>query len=471
MTNRNSRFLANEHSGLIEFCCRVLDFTSISFAAFFVTNLSNSGFENLQSWTLLVFIKILLCLIIFKEAQLYRSWRGRPFSDQFSRLTISFTISSSILLLVWAALDLEVIINLEQFLLWISLSGVFIFVFRAVSYTFVRELRKKGINQKKIIIYGAGRLGKSLLNRSIVSPESGFSIVGFVDDNKLSSMKIDGIPVVGNLEELPSIVKENQIDEIWLALPLKAVVKIEKVIEITSNANISVRLIPDLLGLTLLNHSVTEFLGFPVIDLSVNRMVGFNGFIKSCEDKILGILILIITIPFLCVISIILALTSGSPIIFKQKRLGWDGKIFTIYKFRTMRPHSEKNNAITQAKINDERFTKFGKWLRKSSLDELPQIINVLQGRMSLVGPRPHVAQHEVEYQKKVQGYFRRHSVKPGITGWAQINDLRGEIKSLDDINRRLQHDLFYIENWSLWFDMRILLTTILKIFLSRQAW
>ncbi|OUW01405.1 MAG: undecaprenyl-phosphate glucose phosphotransferase [Betaproteobacteria bacterium TMED156] len=471
MTNQNSRFLAREHSGLIEISSRIIDISSILLAALLVTHFTETHFINIQNWTLLVFVKILLCLIIFKESQLYRSWRGRPFSDQFSRLIISFILSSSIMLLFWSALNLKVIIRLDQFLVWLAISGAMIFTLRAIAYTFVRELRKKGINQKKVIIYGAGDLGKSLLNRSISSPESGFLVTGFIDDGKSQSTTIHNKPVIGGIDQLPLIIETNPIDEIWLALPLKAIDQIERITEITSKKNVSIRLIPDLFGLTLLNHSVTEFLGFPVIDLSVNRMVGINSFIKSCEDRILGLLIFLVTIPFLIFVSTLLLLTSGTPIIFKQKRMGWDGKSFTIYKFRTMKPHCEYDNKITQARKNDERFTMIGKWLRKTSFDELPQIINVLQGRMSLVGPRPHVAQHENEFQSKIQGYVRRHRVKPGITGWAQVNDLRGEIKSLEDINRRLQHDLFYIENWSLLFDLRIILTTIIKIFFSRQAW
>ncbi len=471
MINQTSRFLAREHSGLIEFSSRVIDIFSILLATGMVTYFFSYDLMNIKNWAQLIFIKVLLCLIIFKESNLYRSWRGRPYSDLFSRLTIAYATLSLVMILLWSSLNLNEIIIIEMFLLWIFLSGLFIFLFRAFAYTFVRQLRKKGINQKKIIIYGAGQLGKALLNRTLDSPESGFLISGFIDDNKSCSTRVKNTPVLGGVDKLSDFLKTNSVDEIWLTLPLKAMGKIEKVIEITSKQNVSVRLIPDLFGLTLLNHSVTEFLGFPVIDLSVNRMVGINRFIKSCEDKILGWVIFLLVIPLIVLISFTLVITSGKPVLFRQKRLGWDGKAFTIYKFRTMKPHTEPDNRITQAKFNDERFTMFGKWLRKTSLDELPQIINVLQGRMSLVGPRPHVAQHENEYQKSIQGYVRRHSVKPGITGWAQVNDLRGEIKSIDDINRRLQHDLFYIENWSLWFDLRIILTTVIKIFFSRQAW
>jgi putative colanic acid biosynthesis UDP-glucose lipid carrier transferase len=170
-------------------------------------------------------------------------------------------------------------------------------------------------------------------------------------------------------------------------------------------------------------------------------------------------------------IALIIRLTSDGPILFKQRRRGWDGKPFTIYKFRTMQLHTEPPGQLTQARINDHRFTAIGRWLRKTSLDELPQLYNVLQGRMSLVGPRPHAIEHDNFYEKHIEGYLRRHRVKPGITGWAQINDLRGEVQELEEMSRRVKHDLYYIEHWSLWFDVRIILATVLKIFFSKKAW
>ena len=187
--------MAREHSGLIELGSRIIDIFSILLAASLVTYIYSFDIVNLKSWFQLIFIKILLCLIIFKEANLYRSWRGRPYSDQFSRLTISYIISSIIIFILWSALNLKVVIHIDQFLFWILLSGIFIFVFRAFVYTFIRQLRKQGINQKKIIIFGAGQLGKALLTRTLHSPESGFLVTGFIDDKKTKSSKIKGLHI------------------------------------------------------------------------------------------------------------------------------------------------------------------------------------------------------------------------------------------------------------------------------------
>ena len=228
MINQTSRFLAREHSGLIELGSRIIDIFSILIAASLVTYLYDFDFINLKSWAQLIFIKILLCLIVFKEANLYRSWRGRPYSDQFSRLTLSYIISSIVIFLLWSALNLKIVINFEQFLLWILLSGIFIFTFRAFVYTFIRQLRKKGVNQKKIVIFGAGQLGKALLTRTLNSPESGFLVTGFIDDKKNQSIKIKGLPVLGAINQLPNILETNPLMKYGWHCLLKQLIKLKK---------------------------------------------------------------------------------------------------------------------------------------------------------------------------------------------------------------------------------------------------
>ena len=212
-------------------------------------------------------------------------------------------------------------------------------------------------------------------------------------------------------------------------------------------------------------------LGFPIIDLNVDRMQGVNRIIKDLEDKLLGWIFFLIALPMIGLIAVLIRMSSEGPIIFRQRRNGWDGKPFTIYKFRTMWVHEEPEGQLTQARKDDHRFTPIGRWLRRTSFDELPQLFNVIQGKMSIVGPRPHAIEHDSFYQQHIEGYLRRNRVKPGITGWAQINDLRGEVQEIEEMSRRVKHDLYYIEHWSLWFDLRIILATILKIFFSKKAW
>ena len=253
------------------------------------------------------------------------------------------------------------------------------------------------------------------------------------------------IPVLGMGADLAGLLKEHDPDELWIALPLSAMAVVSPVLDKADEAGTSVRLFPDLYGLSLLNHSVSEMLGFPMIDLNIDRMQGLNRTVKELEDKLLAGGFLLIGLPLIGLIALLILMESPGPVIFKQRRHGWDGKPFTIYKFRTMRLHKEPNGSLTQARRQDDRFTRIGRWLRRSSLDELPQLVNVLQGRMSMVGPRPHAIEHNEYYRQHIDGYMRRHRVKPGITGWAQINDLRGETQTIEEMSRRVKHDLFYI--------------------------
>lgn len=467
-----TRFLTREHAGLIELAHRALDALACLVASVIVGVAAGFSGQDRQDWALLVLIQIFVSMLLFQQHDLYKSWRGRPYSDQFSRLMLAWLIVSVILWVIWQALDLDRILAAPTFFTWLAASLVVIVMQRAMLHFGIRTFRRRGLNSKRVLIYGAGSLGRSIANQIRRSPESGFEVAAFLDDKpEIKGLRMDGAEVLGGSADLEQILAGNAIDELWIALPLSATQRVSDVLEISNRHVVSVRLFPDLYGLTLLNHSVSELLGFPIIDLNVDRMQGFNRLIKELEDKVLGLVIFVAALPLIGMIALIIRLSSDGPILFKQRRRGWDGKPFTIYKFRTMQLHTEPPGQLTQARINDHRFTAIGRWLRKTSLDELPQLYNVLQGRMSLVGPRPHAIEHDNFYEKHIEGYLRRHRVKPGITGWAQINDLRGEVQELEEMSRRVKHDLYYIEHWSLWFDVRIILATVLKIFFSKKAW
>ena len=220
-----------------------------------------------------------------------------------------------------------------------------------------------------------------------------------------------------------------------------------------------------------MNHGMSEKLGIPMLDISTSTLSGMSGLIKEIQDKVLATLILILIFPLLLLIATAIKLSMGSPVLFKQVRHGWNGKLINIYKFRTMVLQETSNAEVVQATQNDGRVTRLGGFLRKTSLDELPQFINVLQGKMSIVGPRPHAVAHNEHYKKLVPRYMLRHKVKPGVTGWAQINGLRGETDRIEKMERRVELDLFYIENMSLWFDLKIIFLTIFKGFIHRNAY
>jgi putative colanic acid biosynthesis UDP-glucose lipid carrier transferase len=208
-----------------------------------------------------------------------------------------------------------------------------------------------------------------------------------------------------------------------------------------------------------------------MLNLNASPMIGMNRFVKAIEDRLLAFLIIIFVSPILLLIALIIKMTSEGPVLFKQLRHGWDGRIIKVYKFRTMKLHTEAKGHITQAKQNDARITPFGKFLRRTSLDELPQFFNVLQGRMSIVGPRPHAIEHNEFYKDSIKAYMQRHKVKPGITGWAQVNGWRGETDHITKMEKRVEYDLYYIENWSLGLDLKIIFLTIFQGFLHKNAY
>ncbi|MBI3188039.1 MAG: undecaprenyl-phosphate glucose phosphotransferase, partial [Gammaproteobacteria bacterium] len=351
--------------------------------------------------------------------------------------------------------------------------GLFLFMLsRLCIYAFLHYQRKRGRNIRTVIIIGAGNLGRRVIEQIKRSPWTGYKIECLFDDAEaLHGTYVNGYKVFGSLSDVETYLALNSIDEVWLALPLRAEKRMKELLFGIRHYTVNVKLIPDIFGFSLLYHSMTEIAGLPAVNLSDTPMGGGNRIVKAIEDWLIGILIFILILPVAAIIAIAIKMTSPGPILFKQKRHGWDGEIINIYKFRTMTVHAEDGEVITQAQKYDSRVTKLGAFLRRTSLDELPQFYNVLQGRMSIVGPRPHAVQHNELYKDQVDKYMLRHMVKPGITGWAQVNGFRGETDTLDKMKKRIEYDLYYIENWSLWFDLKIIMMTILKGFINKNAY
>jgi putative colanic acid biosynthesis UDP-glucose lipid carrier transferase len=276
--------------------------------------------------------------------------------------------------------------------------------------------------------------------------------------------------LLGRLRELPDFVKENRIQFIYLSLPMASQPRILHVLDELKDTTASIYFVPDMFITDLIQGRSGSVCGMPVISVCESPFTGSNGLIKRASDIILSLLILMLIAPLLLLIAIAIKLDSPGPIIFKQRRYGLDGEEILVYKFRSMRV-CEDGDTIRQAQKGDARITRIGAFLRKNSLDELPQFVNVLQGRMSIVGPRPHAVAHNEIYRNLIKGYMIRHKVKPGITGWAQVNGYRGETRTLDKMQARIDHDLDYLRNWSLRLDLHIILKTILVILKDRGVY
>jgi putative colanic acid biosynthesis UDP-glucose lipid carrier transferase len=324
---------------------------------------------------------------------------------------------------------------------------------------------------QRAIIVGMNEQGAALASRIHETRYSKIELSGFFDDRSLSRLdQAANSQLLGRLRELPGFVKENRIQYIYLSLPMASQPRILHVLDELKDTTASIYFVPDMFITDLIQGRSGTVCGTPVISVCESPFTGSNGLIKRASDIVLSLLILALISPLLLIIALAIKLDSAGPIIFKQRRYGLDGEEILVYKFRSMRV-CEDGESIRQAKKGDSRITRVGAFLRQNSLDELPQFVNVLQGRMSIVGPRPHAVAHNEIYRNLIKGYMIRHKVKPGITGWAQVNGYRGETRTLDKMQARIDHDLDYLRNWSLRLDLHIILKTIMVVFKDRAAY
>jgi putative colanic acid biosysnthesis UDP-glucose lipid carrier transferase len=313
---------------------------------------------------------------------------------------------------------------------------------------------------KSAVLAGMNAPGLELarrLNRDIYSD---IRVLGFVDDRSFSRREDSAdYPILARIEELPEFVKRHRIDLVYLALPMVSGPRIQALLDALRDTTASVYFVPDLFVTDLIQGRVDSVSGMPVLGVFDSPFSGVSGLVKRASDIVLSLAILALVAPLLLVLALCVKLTSPGPAIFRQRRYGLDGSEIVVYKLRTMSV-TEDGDSIAQCAKGDARVTRFGAFLRRTSLDELPQFINVLQGRMSIVGPRPHAVAHNELYRKLIKGYMQRHKVRPGLTGWAQVNGLRGETASVDKMKARIDHDLDYLRNWSLRLDLYIIAKT-----------
>ena len=325
--------------------------------------------------------------------------------------------------------------------------------------------------QRTAVIAGANETGCRLAERIGASPLLGIRVAGFFDDRAAGRIEaMGGSATLGSLSRLAEYVKAHRIDLIYVALPMASQPRILKLLEELHDTTASIYFAPDIHLIDLIQARVDTVGGLPVIAVCESPFYGASGLIKRVSDIVLASAILALISPFMLAIAIGVKVSSPGPVLFKQRRYGLDGREIVVYKFRTMRV-LEDGNVIRQATRDDPRVTRFGLFLRACSLDEFPQFINVLQGRMSVVGPRPHAIAHNEMYRKLIHGYMIRHKVKPGITGLAQVNGLRGETSSLDSMQMRIEYDLAYLRSWSLLLDLQIVLKTIFVVLRQQNAY
>ncbi|MGV1017814.1 MAG: undecaprenyl-phosphate glucose phosphotransferase [Fluviibacter phosphoraccumulans] len=410
----------------------------------------------------LLAVALLLAVIVFNKFGFYSAWRNSSLASEMRTVTVGWGAVMVALTLFFFLTKSGAEFSRVWAVLWFGLGLCGLLVVRVVLRQFLRWLRRKGYNQRKILIVGKEPLMGDLATRLSKAPWMGLSVVGRY--TLVAEADVDSAALNAQINDL-------DVDQVWIALPLKAEPVVQGVITALSLSPVEIRYVPDLFGFRLFSHSVSEVAGLPVINLSSTPMEGFNRVVKEIEDRVLAMLILLLISPVLLCIAIGVKLSSPGPVFFRQQRNGWGGKPIHVLKFRSMVVHQEAAGAVTQASKLDTRITPFGAFLRQTSLDELPQFWNVLTGEMSIVGPRPHAVAHNDQYKVLVDDYMLRHRVKPGITGWAQVNGYRGETDTLDKMQKRVEYDLYYIEHWSLWLDLKIIVMTVFKGFVNKNAY
>lgn len=412
-----------------------------------------------------------LAFLLFPQLELYGSWRGRPMHEMFLRLAASWALVLLIGLFFSFLIHHVGHVSRLWMFYWYASGLSFLFLLRITIYFVLHYLRMKGMNNKRVVIVGYGNTGQEMHRRAREQAWTGYDVKAVhAESADVEKLRDPSIVRINTLQEIHNFVVENHVHEIWITLPLVDSPKLQQLQYLLRNTLVDIRWVPDILGLQMLSNKMENFLGFPVVDLNQPISSGLNGIIKDIFDKIFAVVALILLAPLFATIAVCVKATSPGPVFFRQPRLGLNGKKFNVYKFRTMKVHQE-NGCVIQATKNDPRITSIGSFLRRTSLDELPQFINVLFGDMSVVGPRPHALQHNEMYKDLLETYMLRHRVKPGITGWAQIHGYRGETDTVDKMAARVEFDLHYIQNWSLGMDIRIIIWTAFKGWTGKNAY
>jgi putative colanic acid biosynthesis UDP-glucose lipid carrier transferase len=457
-----------EHSASISISHRVLDILCLLSSGLFSYWLRFSHLDLNMAYKNVLLLGVIIGAILLSVFGGYRTWRGSSFSSEV-KCIISATFGTFLFLVLSAFVTQSSDLFSRIWVVsWLITSTVAILSYRLILRRSLGTLRAKGYNIRRVIIIGNGELALKVANKLIENPEMGLIVKGFISnhDNLSDEIISLGIPLLGSIDLIDTFVSELDIDQVWIALPMSEVAQMEKVQSALATSAVTIRMVPDIYGFQLLNHSMTEVSGLPVINLSTSHMLeGKNRLLKSLEDKMLSAIILIGISPILLFLAIGVKFSSPGPIFYRQERVSWNGRSFNMLKFRSMSVDSEKRG-VEWGGAKSMLVTSFGAFIRKTSLDELPQFINVLKGDMSIVGPRPERTVFVEQFKHEIPGYMQKHMVKAGITGWAQINGWRGDT----DLKKRIECDLYYIEHWSLWLDMKIILLTFWKGFIHKNA-
>ncbi len=449
---------------------RLIDIVMLICAAWVSHYLWLREWEIDQDYRIVIALGILAAIIFFEIGQVYRPWWNDAMRGEIARIVRAWVsaIVSVISIVALIRLHFWFGSSYRWMVTWWVLGLVFTLSTRALLSQWLQWLRSRGWSQGRILLVGLNQMAVAVSRQLNHSPWTGLQVIGYVDDRSENRQSVGelSLPRLGKLQDLISLIKSENVDEVWIAFPGESLA--ERAQFQLRYLPVSIRLVIDCFAFKQSKFlSLNTVAGIPTLDFSVSPLHGVNRYIKEIEDRLFALILLAIISPLLLFIAIGVKLSSPGPVFYRQVRVGWNNRTFTMLKFRSMPVDAEAKTGAVWAKPGENRATRFGGFLRKTSLDELPQLINVLMGDMSLVGPRPERPDFVEVFKEQVPNYMKKHMVKAGITGWAQVNGWRGDT----DLNRRIEHDLYYIQHWSLWFDLEIAFRTVLTGFINKNAY
>ena len=423
--------------------------------------------RSFRQYMMMLILIVPVYLLLYQAFTLYTPMRMQGRRLVLANIVKANSLGLLILMFTFYMVD-EGDFSRSTYIMFYVINIVLQWAVRMLIFTLLKDMREKGLNQKQMICVGYSRAAEEYIDRVQANPQWGYVIRGILDDNIPAGTEYKGIKVLGRIENLNVILPENQMDEIAITLGLSEYYRLEEIVALCEKSGVHTKFIPDYNKIIPTKPYTEDILGLPVINIRYVPLNNtFNALIKRTMDIVGSIVGIIVTSPLMLLMCLIIKLTSPGPLIYKQERVGLHNQTFWMYKFRSMevQPESEEKKAWTVK--NDPRVTPVGKFMRHTSIDELPQLFNILKGNMSLVGPRPERPFFVEKFREEIPRYMVKHQVRPGLTGWAQVNGYRGDTS----IRKRIECDLYYIENWSIGFDIKIIFLTIFKGFINKNAY
>lgn len=468
--------LLKGHANILNMSLRLLDTGIVLFAGVISYYFSNAylthkamGIVGLpQHYVGLLLLVVALSALAFPLFNIYRVWRGASTLTEIKHITLAWGMIAFLLTGLAFITKSGAEYSRSWIIIWFASAWVVFVASRVCLRLVLRWMRSNGYNHRHIVIVGTGEQAAVVADRLSRSSWFGLEISALYGEHEETLPAwLKGKKLISDVDSLREYVIEGGVDQVWISLPHSQEETIRDVILALEGSETEIRYVPDIFEYQLMQHSLTEIAGVPVVNISYSAIDGMNKWIKTVEDYVLTSIMLVFASPIMLLIAIGVKLSSPGPVLFKQKRVGWNGQEFVMYKFRSMPMEAEQETGPVWASQLDQRATRFGAFLRQTSLDELPQLFNVLKGEMSLIGPRPERPIFVDKYKQEVPHYMKKHLVKAGLTGWAQVHGWRGNTC----LHTRIEHDLYYIENWSLWLDIKIIVMTVFRGLVHKNAY